>query len=101
MNQQGFIMEIVDDRTAKLKMQRHSACLVEKCATTNSAESKEILVEVDNTIGAKVGDHVEVSMDNMNVLKGCNGLYNTSYSTSCRNNRDLLYIGGNWNDNWS
>ena len=26
MNQQGFIMEIVDDRTAKLKMQRHSAC---------------------------------------------------------------------------
>ena len=37
--------------------------------TTNAAESKEILVEVDNTIGAKVGDHVEVSMDNMNVLK--------------------------------
>ena len=70
MNQQGFIMEIVDDRTAKLKMQRHSACAAcGKCATTNSAESKEILVEVDNTIGAKVGDHVEVSMDNMNVLK--------------------------------
>ena len=70
MNQQGFIMEIVDDRTAKLKMQIHSACAdCWKCATTNSAESKEILVEVDNTIGAKVGDHVEVSMDNMNVLK--------------------------------
>ena len=43
MNQQGFIMEIVDDRTAKLKMQRHSACAAcGKCATTNSAESKEI-----------------------------------------------------------
>lgn len=70
MNQQGFIMEIVDDRTAKLKMQRHSACAAcGKCATTDSSESKEILVEVDNTIGAKVGDHVEVSMDNMNVLK--------------------------------
>ncbi|MDI0265882.1 SoxR reducing system RseC family protein [Clostridioides difficile] len=70
MNQQGFIMEIVDDRTAKLKMQRHSACAAcGKCATTDSTESKEILVEVDNTIGAKVGDHVEVSMDNMNVLK--------------------------------
>ncbi|MDB0438009.1 SoxR reducing system RseC family protein [Clostridioides difficile] len=70
MNQQGFIMEIVDDRTAKLKMQRHSACAAcGKCATADSSESKEILVEVDNTIGAKVGDHVEVSMDNMNVLK--------------------------------
>ena len=26
-------------------------------------------MEVDNTIGAKIGDHVEVNMDNMNVLK--------------------------------
>ena len=26
MNQQGFIVEIVDDKTAKMRMQRHSAC---------------------------------------------------------------------------
>ena len=69
MNQQGYIIEIVDEKTAKLKMQRHSACTsCGKCQTLSS-ETKEILVEVDNTIGAKIGDHVEVNMDNMNVLK--------------------------------
>lgn len=69
MNQQGYIIEIVDKKTAKLKMQRHSACAsCGKCKTLSS-ETKEILVEVDNTIGAKIGDHVEVNMDNMNVLK--------------------------------
>ena len=26
MNQQGFIIEIVDDKTAKMIMKRHSAC---------------------------------------------------------------------------
>ncbi|MBC5997597.1 hypothetical protein EAI30_09100 [Romboutsia ilealis] len=69
MNQQGYIIEIVDEKTAKLKMQRHSACAsCGKCQTLSS-ETKEILVEVDNTIGANIGDHVEVNMDNMNVLK--------------------------------
>ena len=69
MNQQGYIIEIVDEKTARLKMQRHSACAsCGKCQTLSS-ETKEILVEVDNTIGAKIGDHVEVNMDNMNVLK--------------------------------
>lgn len=69
MNQQGYIIEIVDNKTAKLKMQRHSACAsCGKCQTLSS-ESKEILVEVDNSIGAKQGDHVEVNMENMNVLK--------------------------------
>lgn len=68
MNQQGYIVEIVDERTAKLKMQRHSACAAcGKCQT--SSEKKDILVEVDNSIGAKVGDHVEVNMENVNVLK--------------------------------
>ena len=69
MNQQGYIIEIVDEKTARLKMQRHSACAsCGKCQTLSS-ETKDILVEVDNTIGAKIGDHVEVNMDNMNVLK--------------------------------
>lgn len=68
MNQRGYIIEIVDDKTAKLKMQRHSACAsCGKCVT--SSEKKDILVEVENTIGAKVGDHVEVNMDNVKILK--------------------------------
>lgn len=68
MNQQGYIVEIVDNITAKLKLKRHSACSsCGKCATTS--EEKDIIVEVDNSIGAKVGDRVEVNMETMNVLK--------------------------------
>lgn len=68
MNQQGYIIEIVDEKTAKLKMQRHSACAsCGKCVT--SSEKKDVLVEVENTVGAKVGDHVEVNMENVKVLK--------------------------------
>ncbi|WP_296645370.1 SoxR reducing system RseC family protein [Romboutsia sp. 13368] len=68
MNQQGYIIEIVDNITAKLKLKRHSACAsCGKCTTTS--EEKDIIVEVDNTIGAKVGDRVEVNMETMNVLK--------------------------------
>jgi sigma-E factor negative regulatory protein RseC len=49
-------------------MKRHSACAsCGKCIT--SSESKDIIVEVDNSIGAKVGDFVEVNMDSINVLK--------------------------------
>lgn len=69
MNQQGFIVEIVDDKTAKMRMQRHSACAsCGKCAKLTS-ESQDLIVEVDNQIGAKVGDHVEVSMDSVKVMK--------------------------------
>lgn len=68
MEQEGYIIEIVDNKTAKLKMQRHSACAsCGKCATTS--EQKDVIVEVDNAIGAKVGDRVTVNMDSINVLK--------------------------------
>lgn len=68
MEQQGYIVEIIDEKTAKLKMQRHSACAsCGKCATTS--EKKDIIVEVDNKIGAKIGDRVLVNMDSVNVLK--------------------------------
>ncbi len=69
MNQQGFIVEIVDNKTAKMLMQRHSACSsCGKCAKLSS-ETQDLLVEVDNQIGAKVGDHVEVSMETIKVMK--------------------------------
>ena len=68
MNQQGYIVEIVDSVTAKLQLKRYSACAsCGKCATTS--EEKDIIVEVDNTIGAKLGDRVEVNMETVNVLK--------------------------------
>lgn len=69
MNQQGFIIDIVDDKTAKMMMQRHSACA--SCGKCNklSSECQDLVVEVDNHIGAKKGDHVEVSMESVKVLK--------------------------------
>ncbi|HSQ87659.1 SoxR reducing system RseC family protein [Romboutsia sp.] len=74
MEQQGYIVEIVDKKTAKLKMQRHSACAsCGKCATTS--EKKDIIVEVDNTIGACVGDKVKVNMETVNVLKAATIAY--------------------------
>ena len=69
MNQQGFIIDIVDNRTAKMIMQRHSACAsCGKCSKLSS-ECQDLVVEVDNSIGAKKGDHVEVSMESVKVLK--------------------------------
>lgn len=69
MNQQGFIIDIVDDKTAKMIMQRHSACA--SCGKCNklSSECQDLVVEVDNHIGAQKGDHVEVSMESVKVLK--------------------------------
>lgn len=69
MNQQGFIIDIVDNRTAKMIMQRHSACAsCGKCSKLSS-ECQDLVVEVDNSIGAKKGNHVEVSMESVRVIK--------------------------------
>lgn len=69
MNQQGFIIDIVDNKTAKMIMQRHSACAsCGKCSKLSS-ECEDLVVEVDNSIGAKKGDRVEASMESVKVLK--------------------------------
>lgn len=74
MEQQGYIIEIIDEQTAKLKMQRHSACAsCGKCASTS--EKKDIIVEVDNKLGAKKGDRVLVNMESINVLKAAAIVY--------------------------
>lgn len=74
MNQHGYVIEIVDSITAKIKMQKHSACAsCGKCAS--STDKKDIIVEVDNTLGAKVGDYVEVNMDSVNVIKAASIIY--------------------------
>ena len=76
MDQRGRIVEIVDERTAMMRMQRNSACAsCGKCIGSSSSESQEIIVEVDNSIGAKLGDNVEVSMDQIDVMKALGILY--------------------------
>ncbi|MGL5717500.1 MAG: SoxR reducing system RseC family protein [Paraclostridium sp.] len=68
MNQKGYIVKIVDRNTVKIKMQKHSACAsCGKCAS--STDKKDIIVEADNSIGARIGDYVEVNMDSINVIK--------------------------------
>ncbi|MDU5021333.1 MAG: SoxR reducing system RseC family protein [Clostridiales bacterium] len=74
MNQRGYVIELVDGTTAKIKMQKHSACAAcGKCAS--STDKKDIIVEVDNNIGAKVGDYVEVNMVSVNVIKAAAIVY--------------------------
>ena len=74
MNQRGYIVAIIDDKTAKIKMQKHSACAsCGKCAS--STDKKDIIVEADNKIGAKIGDYVEVNMDSVNVIKAASIVY--------------------------
>ena len=74
MNQRGYVIELVDGTTAKIKMKKHSACAAcGKCAS--STDKKDIIVEVDNNIGAKVGDYVEVNMDSVNVIKAAAIVY--------------------------
>lgn len=74
MNQKGHVVEIVDEKTVKIKMQKHSACAsCGKCAS--STDKKDIIVEADNSIGAKVGDYVEVNMDSINVIKAASIAY--------------------------
>lgn len=74
MNQHGYVVEIVDSITAKIKMQQHSACAsCGKCAS--STDKKDIVVEVDNTLGAKIGDYVEVNMDSIDVIKAASIVY--------------------------
>jgi sigma-E factor negative regulatory protein RseC len=74
MNQHGYVVEIVDSITARIKMQKHSACAsCGKCAS--STDKKDIIVEVDNTLGAKLGDYVEVNMDSINVIKAASIVY--------------------------
>lgn len=74
MNQHGYVVEIVDSITAKIKMQQYSACAsCGKCAS--STDKKDIVVEVDNTLGAKIGDYVEVNMDSIDVIKAASIVY--------------------------
>ena len=70
MDQKGYIIDIIDDDIATFKMERLSACAsCGKCIGSKNPESKEIIVEVENKIGAKAGQYVEVSMEQIDVMK--------------------------------
>ena len=70
MDQRGYILEVTSDDTAMFKMQRLSACAsCGKCIGASNSESQDIIVEVQNKIGAKKGQYVEVSMEQIDVMR--------------------------------
>ena len=76
MDQRGYIVEVMDDKTAKFQMRRMSACAsCGKCIGAAKSESMDIIVEVDNSIGSQVGDYVEVSMEHINAMRALGILY--------------------------
>lgn len=70
MDQKGYILEITGEDTATFKMQRLSACAsCGKCIGARNSEAQEVIVEVENKIGAKAGQYVEVSMEQIDVMR--------------------------------
>lgn len=66
MKQCGVVMSIEADR-AKVVMQRHASCGdCNACNKGNEAMSMEI--EAINSVNAKIGDKVEIDMENQNIL---------------------------------
>jgi len=66
MKQTGVVIGIEGDK-AKIKMQRHTAC--GDCGACQVSEKQlNVLLEAENTVGAKTGDFVEVDMETLDFL---------------------------------
>jgi sigma-E factor negative regulatory protein RseC len=66
MKQTGVVVGL-DGNIAKVKMQRHTAC--GDCGACQVSESQlKVILDAENTVGAKTGDFVEVDMETMDFL---------------------------------
>ncbi len=64
------VVEQVSDTQAHIRMQRSPACA--SCGSRHmcySDSNEDLLVEIDNTLKAKVGDRVEISMPTGSLLR--------------------------------
>lgn len=66
MHQIGVVIELNGDK-AKLRFKRSKACA--NCKVCMSAGAEHAIVEIQNTIGAKVGDSVEIMLHSRNIVK--------------------------------
>ncbi|MCG8483037.1 MAG: SoxR reducing system RseC family protein [Clostridia bacterium] len=74
MEQNGKIVELVDDTTAKVTIMRHSAC--EKCGACHVGSSnRNVSITAENNINAQLGHIVEVQMATQNVLSAALIMY--------------------------
>lgn len=73
MEQLGKIVEIIDSNTVKLNMRKHTSC--KNCGACHIGSNPDITIEAENTIHAKIGNVVEVSMRTQNVLSAAFIMY--------------------------
>lgn len=74
MEQNGKVVELINDTTAKVAILRHTAC--EKCGSCHIGSSnKDVIITVENTINAQPGNIVAVQMETRNVLSAALIMY--------------------------
>ena len=68
MNEYGTVIGTHDGK-AVVRIKRHAACGDCKACALGVSNLSELDVDVDNSLGAEVGDHVRVEMQTPDVLK--------------------------------
>lgn len=73
MKQTGLVIELVGDK-AKIRMQRHTAC--GDCGACQVGPNQlKLILEAENTVGAKPGDLVEVDMETLDFFSAAIVIY--------------------------
>ncbi|MBL7068642.1 MAG: SoxR reducing system RseC family protein [Candidatus Omnitrophica bacterium] len=67
MVEQGIVTEVKDGRLI-VNIKRHAAC--GGCRACSLTEHKEMVIEFENTIGARKGEKVDIELDDIIILKG-------------------------------
>ncbi len=73
MDRIGKVVELVDQSTAKVLLQKHTDC--GKCGACSMGRDMDIATLADNGVGANVGDMVELTMETKNVLSAAFIMY--------------------------
>lgn len=68
MEKVGFVVS-TEGNTAKLAVKKVSGCGTDCSACSGSCEQKSEILDINNTLGAKPGDFVEISTDSTKLIK--------------------------------
>ncbi len=73
MDRVGRVVELIDQSTAKVLMQKHTDC--GKCGACGLGRDMDITTLADNNVAANVGDMVEMTMETKNILSAAFIMY--------------------------
>ncbi len=73
MEQIGKIIEIIDNNTVKVNIQKHTSC--KNCGACHIGTNPDIAIIADNQANAGIGNIVEVSMQTQSVLSAAFIMY--------------------------